>query len=205
MIDLVALGFFGFFVVLCGWVRRSPRPARARAHLVLFLFGLLLFANLSQIDLWPFTRFIPASFKPDPYSQTKTIEFVALDENLNEHPVDLRVFSPVPGWVMEIFVVEELRHGSDDTVLMRDLLELAERGRRELARGESIGPQQWLGNAAIPFWLLHGEYEEVPDAPWVGLRVYDTYFVPVEFGGRLDRRVIDRRVLHGEIVLENAR
>lgn len=196
MIDLAATTLFLLFLLGSVGVRRASSETRLLAIriFVIFLFGALAFTNLTQIDLWPFTRFIPASFRPNPDRETSKIEFVVVDSKGRERPLDMRVFSPVTPWVMEIWVVEKTSIRDQDA-LMSPLLALANEGRERLARGESIGPQRFLGDAAIPFWLLHGEFEEVSSEPWVGLRVYETRFIPREYGGRLEQREIEGRKL----------
>lgn len=196
MIDLAATTLFLLFLLGSVGVRRASSETRLLAIriFVIFLFGALAFTNLTQIDLWPFTRFIPASFRPNPDRETSKIEFVVVDSKGRERPLDMRVFSPVTPWVMEIWVVEKTSIRDQDA-LMSPLLALANEGRERLARDESIGPQRFLGDAAIPFWLLHGEFEEVSSEPWVGLRVYETRFIPREYGGRLEQRKIEGRNL----------
>jgi hypothetical protein len=138
--------------------------------------------RLTDLDGWPFTSYTIAAPRASLQAPVCLVELRGVDSRGDEWPVD-----PL-AWTLHASVVHIWlnRHAAGLTeperaVVLGFLVGKAEAARRSLRAGESIGFERRLGpDLSAPYWWLLPRVRRVPEAPFVGLRVYRACRMPLE-------------------------
>lgn len=186
MLDLIGLACFAVFVALGFRLRRHPAgPVRRRALNLLFAYalGLSLVVAVSQRDLWPFSTYTLAAFRPRVDRPICLLEFRAADGSGREWRLDPYTWSPIFDSTLQNWF--DNRYGAltpgEQATALRFLLERAEAARLRLAAGRPIGYDRILGREfSAPYWWMLPRATAVPATPYTRLRVYEACRVPLE-------------------------
>ena len=172
-------GYLAFGLLVAWRSRKSQAAASSRAVNAFLAYTLLtgFGAGLLQRDLWPFSNWpLVAGL------QRATVQLprlAVIDRLGTEHQVDYRAWQPfvsdeLLGWADGRF----LELGSADRDRAADfLVEVADRGRRQAAKGQPVGSFTHLwGPLTAPYFLLHPKLWQSPATtplePFIGLRLY---------------------------------
>jgi len=206
MTHLVALGAFVVFVALgigVAFMRHRARPAAHQQRAVTLLLVHVLAVGLvvagSRRDLWPFSAWSlvvrPAPAAVGGTSENQSLRILAFDSMGVDHAVDYRAWQPLSveeltAWLASGFARLD---ASQQQVVGRHLLDLANEGRRRARAGESFGVSDRIfGRLAAPTELLHprswSDRHAVPELPFVGVRIYREQFdlEALRAGGRIE-------------------
>lgn len=182
MVDLVKLiiflGFLGLgsLTALCS---DAPRRRTLVNGLLAYLVVVSLVVGLSQHNAWPFTNY-PIIFGSDP--EGREVVLFGVDGEGREWPIDPDTWAPVSpvaltSWLRRRYAAlpepQQRRVASF-------LLARAEVARQRIASGHRIGADRYLGPlTAPPDWGVY-RHPSPPSASYVGLRVLELTWVPVE-------------------------
>jgi hypothetical protein len=183
-------------------IARTERARRLATNLFL-LYTLIVSVTIGvfQLDAWPFSTYrlanqtwLGTSMKP--YSK---VRFFAFDAAGKEWEVDPAAWSPIFPVVLQFYFrdIFPTLDTNQRAEAGRFLSTRAEMARQSLRKGEYFGNERLLGPLTAPDWALYARYREVPDHPWVGIRVYRETWKPAE-------RVVDPTRFTRSLVLEYA-
>lgn len=183
MTHLLRLLVFVCFLLLGGGVAFS-RGERRRIFVHAWIACIVvvsLAVAIAQRDAWPFTNYPYIYLSYDENSVYERMEIRASD-GTREWRVDPYAWHPMSSNTMTAWFAKEFQNlaPAERRTALAFLLRKAEEARRRLARGEPIGPQQYLGPLAAPDWWLERRSLEVPQRPLTRLRVYRVRFRPAE-------------------------
>ena len=194
--EAAKLASLALFLILGFRVAMASDTERRRATKIFIGFFLLVnaFAGISQIDNWPFTANTLAVGRGRVDSRSYVSKFYGVDANGREWPLDPLTWSPVFDSILQYWV--EWRHPSDPLQQRQTgefLLAKANDARVRLQAGRGIGFERRIGPLHAPYWWLRARHREVPQAPYVAVRLYrDRFSVAAMAAGtaRYDRELV---------------
>jgi len=162
--------------------RGTRRALRAGRNLfVAYVAGASLVAGISQRDLWPVSSWSLMTGAPtrEMGQDPAYLRLLAVDGDGQEYPVDYRAVEPfaieeLSAWMRVAFFGLQPAERDSAAAYLLQRLNIA---RARVRRGAAPGRQErWLGPLRAPFHTLHPRVwtgpAAVPDAPFVGLRIY---------------------------------
>jgi hypothetical protein len=203
-LEIVRLGVFLAFVALglFAWARarrgRAEEGRRAADRFILYVMAVSLAVGFSQQESWPFSNWALVHGLAPRTASSWEIE--ATDAAGRSWPVDPRVLQPLSPEEFGAWMAANLKRLSPPgrERLARFVLERAEAGRQRLRAGEAVGvSERRLGPLAAPYHFhaktVWRRPSDVPDAAFVGLRVWATSWDVDERArdeGRVSRRLL---------------
>lgn len=180
---LGGLAFAGFLFacLAAAWSEKAGASLTLRRAvlnaLLLYVLAVSFAAGLTQRDLWPFSSWKLAAGRVGP--DVTRVRIAAVDADGAEHRVDYRAWQPLAfdelaPWLELVF--PRLDAAAQEGVAA-DLLDRAERARRQSRSGNGVGYfDRFLGPLAAPHFVLHpriwSRAERAPATPLVRLRLY---------------------------------
>jgi hypothetical protein len=196
-LEIVRLGVFLAFLALglFAWWRRDRASAD---RFLAYVLAVSLAVGLSQQESWPFSNWaLVHGLAP---ARTASWEMEAVDAHGRSWRVDPRVLQPLSPEEFGASMLASLPRlaPAGRESLARFVLQRAEAGRRRLKAGERAGVSEArLGPLAAPYHFhtspVWRSAADVPDVPFVGLRVWALSW-DVEERARDEARV-ERRLL----------
>ncbi|HEX8151871.1 MAG TPA: hypothetical protein VF698_02040 [Thermoanaerobaculia bacterium] len=170
MVELAKLTAFLLFLALGIAAARDRRAVRYFAGYTILIS---LFSGATQIDVWPFTSYTLAAFRPRPHVTICSVEIVGVDARGREWAVDPLSWSPHYHSIVQYWLDAQW------TKLPREqqretLRYLARRAEQARAAGTRTGFRRYLGAAYDPYWWLLRRPAATSPAPYVALRLYRT-------------------------------
>ena len=148
--------------------------ARNRRYTRLFIGWTVvvsLFSGITQFDVWPFTSYTLAAFRPRPHVVICSSEIVGVDASGREWDVDPLSWSPHYYSIVQYWL--DSRWPKLDAAQKKETLHfLAQRAEESRAKGRRIGFQQYLGSAYDPYWWLLRRPAQISPDPFVAIRIY---------------------------------
>lgn len=183
MVELAKLAAFLLFLALGLFAARSRRGAR---YFVGYTVIISLFAGTTQLDVWPFTSYTLAAFRPRPHVTICTLKLVGVDARGGEWDVDPLSWSPHYHSIVQYWLDAQWTRLPPDQ--QRETLRyLARRAEQARGAGERIGFQRYLGAAYDPYWWLLDRPAASAPTPYVALRIYRSCADPDDQAARGSR------------------
>ena len=166
--EVARLAAFLLFLVLGIATARNRRNARL---FVGYTIVISLFSGVTQLDVWPFTSYTLAAFRPRPHVVICSSQIVGVDASGREWDVDPLSWSPHYHSIVQYWL--DSRWSKLPPAQQRETMQfLARRAEQARAEGRRIGFQRYLGPAYDPYWWLLRRPAETSKTPYVALRVY---------------------------------
>ena len=182
---------FLLFLALGIATSRNRRFARS---FVAYTIAISLFSGVTQIDVWPFTSYTLAAFRPRPHTVICLSEVVGVDAAGREWAIDPLSWSPHYHSIVQYWldVCWPKLTDAEKRETVRFLARRAEESRRA---GRRIGFAQYLGPAYDRYWWLLRRPAQTSPSPYVALRVYRSC---ADANERLERGTPPARTLLAE-------
>jgi len=169
---------------------------RRRRIAVVFLFayvGALHAAVLiTQKEAWPFGSYQTLHGIAGVDYYIWRMDFVGVDRNGREWILDPWAFDSLYRVPLQMWAVGYMKklppHEQRDALAY--MLGVAERSRQRQAVGRRVGPERWLGMAAMPDWYALPRVQAVSPEPFTSLRLYYVEWTA--------RKRVEHRTLYAE-------
>jgi hypothetical protein len=195
-LSLLALAAFAVFLGLGAYVAFRPTTTAKRAFIGWTLL-LTLASGATQIDVWPFTSYTLAAFRPRAHTVLCSAQFFGVTEDMREWPVDPLAWSPHYHSIVQLWIDTRFEQLPPDRrrEALRYLLQRAEMARERLASGRRIGFERRLGPFNDRYWWLLRRPARTSTEPFVALRIYRSCVDPND---ELERDIKPVRTLIAE-------